>query len=571
MPRSSDSPHRDLIENTRALHDTAINTLGAIASGGGALSDLDQLRSRCTRDAAVIERLLAADGLGRSAVDVDEAVPSTPLRMVRTGADDRELDRCVSLFPDEMTRTLVAAIHELVLNASKHAGVDEVTIDADVHDSGLTLTVSDIGVGFDPARVTMRGLSHSVIERCREVGIDVTVDSTPGGGTTVALNATFEFSVHPTLPTLGLPSLSHDEESEVSRAACWGWAGMTTWTGIVVALVHGGHAPFTVAMVALVALMTLVAYLSVGDDGLVAAPVTWAIVVSVPISLYLCLSAIDLAHGPLLGLHAVGLTPLLAILLVMTPSRLPLITACWLLIPAAAVHLLPVWADSPARSVAIIVAIAPQFALFGCWLFFHPLMKQLARQIDHDRLEELAQHLDTDARRAMALARVRWTAAGLRQSAEILQSIADGTLDISASEVRTRCGEEERYLRQLLTLNPELVRIGPILVRAMHRARSRSVSLTLRTGSVDVPSDSAAASMGDLLTRVVESAPAGSSVTVGLFSTDPHPLLTIVGPPEAFAAIDVADLALVPDATIEVSTEEQTILEVELSEGTTAR
>lgn len=45
---------REIDEDARLLHDTLINTLGAICSGRGATRDPIAVRERCARDAATV-------------------------------------------------------------------------------------------------------------------------------------------------------------------------------------------------------------------------------------------------------------------------------------------------------------------------------------------------------------------------------------------------------------------------------------------------------------------------------------------------------------------------------------
>lgn len=93
-------------------------------------------------------------------------------------------------------RTLVfVSVRELLFNVLKHAGVDRVTLALDqTDDQQLRITISDRGVGFDPAqlvdgrrRVSGLGLL-SVRERLALAGGQFHVRSAPGQGTTVTLH-----------------------------------------------------------------------------------------------------------------------------------------------------------------------------------------------------------------------------------------------------------------------------------------------------------------------------------------------------------------------------------------------
>ena len=77
---------------------------------------------------------------------------------------------------------------EALHNALRHASPHRVEIDLSSHEGQVSLQVRDDGAGFDPARSEQAarklGLA-SMRERARTVGGRLTVDSTPGGGTTV--------------------------------------------------------------------------------------------------------------------------------------------------------------------------------------------------------------------------------------------------------------------------------------------------------------------------------------------------------------------------------------------------
>ncbi|MEX1082069.1 MAG: ATP-binding protein [Halofilum sp. (in: g-proteobacteria)] len=95
---------------------------------------------------------------------------------------------------EDMKVLLFQATRELLRNVVRHAGVDEASIalrqDAR---TGLCLSVSDRGCGFDPAEVESRvdapfGL-FGIRERLAIAGGEMRIDSSPAGGTTVWLFA----------------------------------------------------------------------------------------------------------------------------------------------------------------------------------------------------------------------------------------------------------------------------------------------------------------------------------------------------------------------------------------------
>jgi signal transduction histidine kinase len=97
---------------------------------------------------------------------------------------------------EEVFRIAQEALH----NALKHAAAARLRVRLDEGGSRLRLTVEDDGVGFDPASPAHRsrrlGLT-SMEERARALGGALTIDSTPGTGTTIALEVPLDGNSRP--------------------------------------------------------------------------------------------------------------------------------------------------------------------------------------------------------------------------------------------------------------------------------------------------------------------------------------------------------------------------------------
>ena len=90
---------------------------------------------------------------------------------------------------DERAVALVAAAREALVNASKFAGPEPISLYAEVEDGRAEVFVRDRGPGFDPeeAAKDRRGVKDSIIGRMERHGGRATVHSTPGHGTEVEL------------------------------------------------------------------------------------------------------------------------------------------------------------------------------------------------------------------------------------------------------------------------------------------------------------------------------------------------------------------------------------------------
>lgn len=90
----------------------------------------------------------------------------------------------------ELDQRLVAALaaaREALVNAAKHAGVDEVSVYAEAEPEQVSVYVRDRGAGFDPDSVgaDRHGLADSIRARVERNGGQVRLRTAPGAGTEV--------------------------------------------------------------------------------------------------------------------------------------------------------------------------------------------------------------------------------------------------------------------------------------------------------------------------------------------------------------------------------------------------
>ena len=95
------------------------------------------------------------------------------------------------LAPDLET-VLYRVTQESLDNLGKHAGASRVTVSLAAEDGSVRLRINDDGVGFDPvtaARLLSEGHFGlaGMRERVEMVGGRISIDSTPGKGTSVAV------------------------------------------------------------------------------------------------------------------------------------------------------------------------------------------------------------------------------------------------------------------------------------------------------------------------------------------------------------------------------------------------
>ncbi|WP_051386173.1 sensor histidine kinase [Actinokineospora inagensis] len=89
--------------------------------------------------------------------------------------------------PTGVEVVLLRAAQEALANIRKHAGAASVTVDLCHTPTGVTLTISDDGFGFDPATPAGGYGLRGMRARVEQVAGSVTVHSAPGAGTTLTV------------------------------------------------------------------------------------------------------------------------------------------------------------------------------------------------------------------------------------------------------------------------------------------------------------------------------------------------------------------------------------------------
>jgi signal transduction histidine kinase len=93
-----------------------------------------------------------------------------------------------SLLDERQSIGVFRIVQEAASNVLRHAQATRFTIESRRTPTGWRLTISDDGAGFDPARVRRGALGLvGMRERAEMLDAQLSVDSTPGGGSRVSL------------------------------------------------------------------------------------------------------------------------------------------------------------------------------------------------------------------------------------------------------------------------------------------------------------------------------------------------------------------------------------------------
>ena len=167
------------------IHDQVLHTLALIQRNSTDIKEVQRLargQERSLRNwlykpsASPTERFAAA--LEQASAEVEDTYAISVETVV---VGDTQCDESVA--------ALVAAAREALVNAARHAGVQTVSLYAEVEAEELSVFVRDRGAGFDLTTVedTRHGVRGSIVGRMRRHGGKAEIRSAPGDGTEVRL------------------------------------------------------------------------------------------------------------------------------------------------------------------------------------------------------------------------------------------------------------------------------------------------------------------------------------------------------------------------------------------------
>ena len=520
------SMSRASAESARVLHDTVINTLAAIANGGGAVRDRAAVRDRCARDADTVTILLHGSVPGHLAWESLIPTGTAQQPVVHTGIAATDVDTALAHLPRPTADAVRLATAEAVRNAIKHSGASQVTVDVQSREGSLCVTVRDDGHGFDGKPVPGRGVAESILSRSRAFGIDVDLDTALEAGTTVSLSAR---TADGGTSTLDFRAIAAD----VRRRAGLLWSvGLTVVTLVITAVNHPGDLNPAYAMVAMGAVACTVVWRVCGTTRRMP---RWcaAMVLAFVVASYVAAAAgVDFARADPIKWQALGPAGPLILLLAYTRYRTFFVGlfAVAALSIGLTLHTLPT--ATPAGTVALAGTISIGFPLG--WFAFQAALIRIGRRAAADQARAHADNVRAATTRAAQVALGRWRAAGLHASVELLEAIAEGRAHAESPTIQRRAADEESYLRALTRLDPELVHAGYWIARAVAAARERWVLFSVRTGGADL-SEQTAEAFGGLLLKAIAAVPTGQQLTVTVLPTSAGVRACVVAPTPCLA------------------------------------
>ena len=169
------------------LHDSVLQTLALIQRQSGSPREVARLARGQERELRTW--LYGPGGYRRPGGDPVTEGLTEALAAAAAEVEDTYALTVRPVAPDDDLRALVLAAREAMVNAAKHAGVDEVSVYAEVEPDEVNVFVRDRGAGFEPDAVPddRHGLVGSVHGRMTRHGGTVRLRTGPGEGTEVHL------------------------------------------------------------------------------------------------------------------------------------------------------------------------------------------------------------------------------------------------------------------------------------------------------------------------------------------------------------------------------------------------
>lgn len=447
---------------TRRIHETALNTLTAISMGVREDS-IPAAREACQRDLqhmdlglhqlpdTTVSEIVAAAGRAVPAVLVTVDLPS-----------DMDVTMGASI-----ANPLRDAIVESLRNVERHSGVDCAIVRVRLG-SGVRVEIVDEGRGVAPDAEERFGLRNSIRSSMTSIGGSAALHSPVAGGTVVVLNAPLD-TPEP-VAELGLRTLRIVDSSPWARI---GVTGTNLFMLLLLVPVTSflGRPVLVSALIA--AYVLTIAVLALGWQRVPRGPLTllallllaatFAAAASEPLTCDAVWSVNTLLAGMSGG---AVLLPLLA--LSGTRSRLLFSVA------AAAASSLVLWTlpvDCTNRSALEFAVTTSYIVAFAFGLSWVEMVFERQRDVAQTQWNAvLSRELE---REGSIAAESTW---GILSSSgrDLLEGIADGTVDLRSPDVAARAAVEADYLRTELGVTPSAA--GPVgqLVRRMVRTAART-------------------------------------------------------------------------------------------------
>ena len=512
---------------TGMLHDTLINTLGAIRRGVSPNS-ADQVRARCRMDLERVSQFTTGVASG-------EQVSVTALAVeAATTADALGLRAQIepspsAAVPSDVAGALLGAVTELLLNVSKHTADRRVDVrfEARATPAELIVTVRDYGPGWD-GQGPLRGFALSVQQRVADVGGQCEVQALAGQGTSVSVSVPMQ--APPAAGAAPAP-LSARMPAAVRGVAmvCGVW-----WLslGVLQTAMAWSQPAFagSLAGLGILCATLMTAVLLTRRGGPLTQPWQWAFVLPMAAVVSLpqtgmpgCGMSEPGAWGP------DGAVGVIMAMVLLGRGRQPALAAIAGLALGLAYPLVTGTAADGACTGSVLATFLIEVGTVLAVNLFRSKSESLLAASQREGEAAVA------AAAAEAAADYRVQTLSLRlaavtgQAGDLLARIADGTADPADPQIRRRAGAYEQAMRGLLALPPEAGAIGELLADCLMRAADAGTAARLLgADAVPPPPPTHIPALRNLLDSFVVHPDSSATVNLSVTALGDEAMLSIV-------------------------------------------
>lgn len=512
----------------RVLHDTVINTLGAIRALP--LRDVALTRRRCAEDLEAIVRY------GRVDAEVTVLLTEAVRRARVLGIDLDVRADSLPLLPQNVAAALQGALNEALVNVAKHSGSDSATLHLRWDGRDGLCEIADHGRGFRGRHLNGGG-RESILSRCREAGIAVTTFDREGAMISLSWSRAERTNLggQAAAPAEEVPAETFPghlaQSSHLTLAAIRIGVVMSCF-GIysIFATPPGpGRAGSAVAVLLTLALVAWVWLVHIGRAPS-SLPLT---VIAVAVAATTGLPGIGMTGcsriswywwGPLAGL-------IVMIVVVLVDGRARAVAtavisyiACFAVILTRTTGLTP---DCSSEALSILLL---DLGIVAAIVALRRALSHQSVAAEHIRQRTNELSCATAALAACDEVRNRDLARAMAVCEPLLSGIADGSIDPRDPGVRLQAGDAEATLRSIISLPPELGELGSALAACVFAAAARGARIRVNAQQAWTPS-------GPDLRRVVEVVQTwsaglaeGAEASITLLPVHDEVLLLLSGP-----------------------------------------
>lgn len=515
---------------SRLLHDTVVNTFGAVREG---LSDPALIRERSSFDLQALGSRATQQTSQQQPGAVSPQTSGALTAIIQSAqARARTLGLTLTVVfegtktdvPSAVAAEVGAAVGEALVNISKHSGTDRADLRLTSTSGGFEIRVGDRGHGFATTTTP-----RSIALRCGAVGVNSSARPRPGGGAEIVM-------------TWQRPNA--DQQSQIAPSS-------VLFSSLIPATRR-----FSICLLTLFVINTV---LVIGEQSvtwsavaliLIAAAVATAIATAargIPIpwyaSLFLAVSALLVVYLPTVGVAgcqaigigwwgALGSSMCVVVIVLLSGKAQWIIAGCMGYSIGMGLIIAGLGPDSMSCVVESMPAIVfTDIAFVGALIAFRRMLTRYGTRAEESKLATEEAIARTAAIREHERIRSVILESVIAEVQPLLGELADGSLDPTDPRVRKRCSDEEVYLRALVKIDPDLGALGDAMTLCVQLAHSRGASLSVQCAEKVVePSSAQLDAIQQILHTTVETLPVGAEAWVTLFREPNAASMTIVAP-----------------------------------------